>query len=310
MRVCAQKGLPARGADLVASPYTAVIGDLADPSIATAAAEGASAIIHTATLHKPHVATHSRQTFVDTNITGTLNLLEAAKEAGIPFVFCSTTSAFGAALSPENGAPAAWITEEVRSVPKNIYGVTKTAAEDLCHLFARRFDVPVVILRLSRFFPEPDDDPQKRQSYPDHVSKLSEFAFRRIGLEDAVSACLKSVEAAPRFGFGRYIISAATPFRREDTSALRDDAPGVLANRLPKVAELMRDNGWPFFQTIDRVYDSQAAQRDLGWMPKQSIAYQLERLLQGQSVLGDLADTVGRKGYHGDRFEDGLYPVA
>jgi UDP-glucose 4-epimerase len=39
-------------------------------------------VIHTATLHKPHVATHAYQDFIDTNITGTLNLLEEAKRQG------------------------------------------------------------------------------------------------------------------------------------------------------------------------------------------------------------------------------------
>ena len=53
------------------------------------------------------------------------------------FVFTSTTSAFGRALTPPPGAPAAWITEDVAPVPRNIYGVTKTAAEDLCELVHR-----------------------------------------------------------------------------------------------------------------------------------------------------------------------------
>ena len=70
-------------------------------------------VYHAATLHKPHVATHSRQDFVDTNITGTLNLLEEAVSAGVEaFVFTSTTSVFGDALTPPPGAPAAWVTEE------------------------------------------------------------------------------------------------------------------------------------------------------------------------------------------------------
>jgi UDP-glucose 4-epimerase len=91
--------------------------------------QGVDAVLHTATLHKPHVVTHSRQEFVDTNITGTLNLLEEAASAGVAsFVFTSTTSAFGGALTPPPGAPAAWVTEDVRPVPRNIYGVTKTAA--------------------------------------------------------------------------------------------------------------------------------------------------------------------------------------
>ena len=68
--------------------------------------EGVRAVYHAATLHKPHVATHSRQDFVDTNITGTLNLLEEAVAAGVEaFVFTSTTSVFGDALTPPPGLP-------------------------------------------------------------------------------------------------------------------------------------------------------------------------------------------------------------
>ena len=75
---------------------------------------GMDAVIHTATLHKPHVATHARQDFVDTNITGTLSLLEEARDAQIgTFVFTSTTSVFGRALTPSRGEPAAWITEDI-----------------------------------------------------------------------------------------------------------------------------------------------------------------------------------------------------
>src|SRR3546814_10654824 len=93
---------------------------------------GVATVYHAATLHKPHVATHSRQDFVDTNITGTLNLLEEAVDAGVgAFVFISTTSVFGNALTPPAGAPAAWVTEEVAPIPKNIYGVTKAAAEEI-----------------------------------------------------------------------------------------------------------------------------------------------------------------------------------
>ena len=105
---------------------------------------GVHTVLHAATLHKPHVATHSRQEFVDTNITGTLNLLEEAVAAGVQaFVFTSTTSVFGDALIPPAGAPAAWITEDVTPVPKNIYGVTKAAAEDLCQLFHRNHGLAV-----------------------------------------------------------------------------------------------------------------------------------------------------------------------
>src|SRR5579859_2698809 len=124
--------------DILASPHVTHVGSIADRGFVSPAMAGVQAVFHAATLHKPHVATHSRQDFVDTNVTGTLGLLEAATAAGVEgFVFTSTTSVFGDALTPPAGAPAAWITEAVVPVPKNIYGVTKAAAEDLCQLFHR-----------------------------------------------------------------------------------------------------------------------------------------------------------------------------
>src|SRR5262245_45254752 len=114
------------GLDRLASPYTAHVGSINDRELVRHCLRGADAVIHTATLHKPHVATHSRQEFVDTNVTGTLNLLEESAAAGVTsFIYTSTTSAFGRALTPPPGAPAAWITEDVVPVPRNIYGVTK-----------------------------------------------------------------------------------------------------------------------------------------------------------------------------------------
>jgi UDP-glucose 4-epimerase len=109
------------GLDVLASPYTHVMGSIADRSVVKNCMAGVHAVLHTATLHKPHVATHSKQDFVDTNITGTLNLLEESALAGVQaFVFTSTTSAFGRALNPMADEPAAWITEDVVPLPIEI----------------------------------------------------------------------------------------------------------------------------------------------------------------------------------------------
>ena len=96
---------------------------------------GASRPCHTATL-QAHVAAHSRQDFVDVNLTGTLNLLE---EAAQPATFVYTHPACSAMRWCHRLASRRrWITS-VTAVPKNIYGVTKAAAEDLCQLFAQSF---------------------------------------------------------------------------------------------------------------------------------------------------------------------------
>ena len=201
------------GLDMVASPFTSNVGSIANRSHVKRYMQGVDAVLHTATLHKPHLATHSRQDFVDTNITGMLNLLEEAAAVGVTaFVFTSTTSAFGAALTPPGGAPAVWVTEDARPVPRNIYGVTKTAAEDLCELFYREHGLACLILRTSRFFPEEDDHPATRQAYADDNIKANEYLYRRVNLEDVANAHLLALEKAPSIGFGRYIISATTPF--------------------------------------------------------------------------------------------------
>jgi UDP-glucose 4-epimerase len=94
------------GLDIVASPFTGNVGSITDRDVVRQCVCGADAVIHTATLHKPHVVTHARETFVDTNVTGTLTVLEEVAAAGVgAFVFASTTSAFGGALTPPPGAP-------------------------------------------------------------------------------------------------------------------------------------------------------------------------------------------------------------
>ena len=109
------------GLDVQPSPFTDIVGSIADAAVVAKAMQGVDGVLHTATLHKPHVVTHSRREFVDTNIVGTLTLLDAAVVAGITaFIYTSTTSVFGRALTPGAGEPTAWITEAVAPIPKNI----------------------------------------------------------------------------------------------------------------------------------------------------------------------------------------------
>jgi nucleoside-diphosphate-sugar epimerase len=260
---------------------------------------GVDAVVHAATLHKPHVESHPRTEFVDTNITGTLNLLEEAVAAGASrFVFTSTTSTFGRALAPAAGEPAAWIDEDVRPVPRNVYGATKVAAEDLCELVHRDHGLPVLILRTSRFFPEGDDRDEVRNSYEDLNLKVNELLYRRVDLADVVAAHQLALERAPELGFGRYIVSAPTPFTPADCAALRADAASVVRRRVPSYEEVYAQRGWRMFDSIERVYDSARAQADLGWSPRYDFARAIELLAAGEDPRSPLARSVGAKGYH------------
>lgn len=287
------------GVDILPSPFTSAVGSVADPAFVERHVKGAEAVIHTATLHKPHVATHARQAFVDTNVTGTLTLLEAAVRArtGV-FLFTSTTSTFGDALVPPKGAPAAWITEDVAPVPKNIYGVTKTAAEDLCALFHRNEGLPCLILRTSRFFPEADDDEAARQAFEDGNLKANEYLYRRVEIEDAVAAHLCALERARSIGFGRYIVSATTPFAPSDMAELRADAPSVVRRYFPAYEAEYARRGWRMARSIDRVYVNERARRDLGFRPRYDFEYVLSRLRAGEEPRSALAREIGAKGYH------------
>jgi UDP-glucose 4-epimerase len=298
------------GVDIVPSDFTNLVGSIVDRDCIKRCLKGVDAVLHTATLHKPHVITHGRQSFVDTNITGTLNLLEEAVSAGVgAFVFTSTTSAFGGALTPPAEAPAAWVTEEVTPVPRNIYGVTKTAAEDLCELFHRNHGLACLVLRTSRFFAEEDDRKETRESYEDSNVKANEFLYRRVDIEDVVGAHLLALEKAPSIGFGRYIISATTPFTRDDALDLRANAPLVLKRRVPEYEAEYARRSWRMFPSLERVYVNERARNELGWRPQYDFGYVLARLRAGADPRSPLSRAVGSKGYHAGNFTEGPYPI-
>jgi len=293
------------GVDILPSTYTTHVGTISDRSFVKECMRGVDVIYHTATLHKPHVATHSKQDFIDTNITGTLNLLEEAVTAHVKaFIFTSTTSVFGDTLVPPEGAPAIWITEDVIPTPKNIYGVTKLAAEDLCQLFHRNHGLSVLILRTSRFFPEDDDSVSMCESYSSDNLKAIEFLYRRVEVGDVVSAHLIAATKASQIGFGKYIISATTPFDRKDTSALRSDAAAVLLQYIPTYRDVFETKQWKMMPSIDRVYCNAKARKELGWEPVYSFAHVLSVLERGGDVSSALATAIGCKYYHRKTNED------
>jgi UDP-glucose 4-epimerase len=296
------------GLDMVASPETDAVGSIVDPAFVRRSLAGVDAVIHTATLHKPHICSHSPSAFVDTNVSGTLNMLEAAVDSGVrAFVFTSSTRAFGGALSPASGSRAVWVDEEVVSVPRNIYGVTKTAAEDLCELFSRDRKLPCLVLRTSRFFAEPDDRDEIRASFDDLNMKVNELLYRRVELEDVVTAHRLALERAPAIGFGRYVVSATTPFRQDDLADLRTDAIRVVRRLFPEFESIYAERGWAMLPEVDRVYVNALARRDLGWKPRYDFGYALERLRTGHDPRSPLARTIGAKGYHSQT--TGVYTV-
>jgi UDP-glucose 4-epimerase len=304
------QGAETIGLDIQASPTTDLVGSIVNPQLVKLAMTGVDCIFHTATLHKPHIVTHSKQDFIDTNVSGTLCLLEAAVAAqASAFVFTSTTSVFGDALRPPLGAPAAWISEAVVPQPKNIYGLTKIAAENLCLIISRQSPLKAIALRTSRFFPEEDDDKVKRQHYSDQNIKALEYLYRRVELADVVDAHLKAAKQAKNLSFAPYIISATSPFLEEDLAVLNADAEAVINRRVPELAAKFKQFGWSVFPQIERVYVNAAARRDLGWTPRYDINRILAEVVDGRLPKSVISQQIGSKGYHDEVFSEGPFPV-
>ncbi|MEJ2871119.1 NAD(P)-dependent oxidoreductase [Actinomycetospora sp. OC33-EN08] len=298
VRVLREQGDEVVGLDLLASPWTDVRASITDRAALGAACAGVDHVLHTATLHKPHVGSHPRQAFVDTNVSGTLAVLEAARDAGArSVVVTSSTSAFGRVLSPEPGGPAVWVTEDVPHRVRNVYGATKTAAEDLAELAAGD-GLPVVVLRTSRFFPEADDDADRRAGFVDAALKAQEYLYRRVDVEDVVDVHLRAAAQAPRLGFARYVVSATTPFTPDEAAALGADAPAVVRAHFPDETRAFDERGWALLPRLDRVYDNTRARAELGWVPRHDFVTAARRALDDGDPRSDLARTIGAKGYH------------
>jgi UDP-glucose 4-epimerase len=219
------------------------------------------------------------------SILGTLNLLEAAIHHNIHrFIFTSTTSVFGKALVPSaDHESTTWITESVIPIPKNIYGITKLCAENLCKLYhdLHASKLSCLILRTSRFFPEEDDEPNQLNSFKmsDENLKYNEYLHRRVHIHDVVTAHLQADTAAQHIGYGIYIISSTSPFSPSDAHHLRSSPADIVEKYYPEYREIYEKKDWKM-SPLDRVYVNERAREELGWNPQ----YDYKRMLSSLSI--------------------------
>lgn len=116
-------------------------GDIRDPNRVKSAMAGCDAVLHLAALIAIPYSYHSPDSYVDTNIKGTLNVLQAAKEFNVKrIVHTSTSEVYGSAKFVP-------ITEDHPLQGQSPYAATKIAADQLAFSFYASFDLPVVIVR-------------------------------------------------------------------------------------------------------------------------------------------------------------------
>lgn len=274
------------GLDIAPGADTHVIGSVADGALVSRlfAEQSFDSVVHAGALHKPDIVRYPRQAFVDANVTGTLNLLEAAVAySASRFVFTSTTSLMiTRAIREETSEESVWLDEASGPLtPRNIYGVTKRAGEELCRLIQTDHGLSTIVLRTARFFPEEDDT---HRTLSGENMKANEFLNRRLTVEDCALAHLVALDKAEEVGFGLYLVAAPTPFDRSEVAALKTNAPAVIARHFPDAAALYAKRGWSLPKSIGRVYDASAIERDLGFRCETDFASVLTALCDGRPL--------------------------
>jgi UDP-glucose 4-epimerase len=252
------------GWDRRPAPGVDVVADLGDARRVAQALEGMDAVLHCAALHAPHVGQRDDAEFDRINVRATVALWHAAREAGVQrFIFTSTTALYGG--EPHRLGRAAWLTEDTPARPRSIYHRTKLAAEDALRDAAARGGPPVTVLRMSRCFPEP-------------ASLMAVYRLHRgIDVRDVAEAHALALASDAPEPWRCFIVSGATPFLPSDAERLWRDAPALLRERAPALAEAFARRGWPLPRSIDRVYVPEAAMRTLRWQPRHGWAAVLDQ---------------------------------
>jgi nucleoside-diphosphate-sugar epimerase len=219
------------------------------------AARGAAGIFHTAALHGIHLESHSATDFMQVNVLGTCNVLEAATLESVPRVVHSSTSGvFGSGAAPgPDGFPRA-LTESTPQLPLDHYGNSKVLCEELCGFYARARGLSVVALRYGGV----------RQL----IERLTSFDLKFAlsgGITDADDAVTANLHAMERLGSLELPAYNVLPTTLFDTASLRtagDDLRGALLARLP----WLPPDRLP--QEVPRpsiLHDAAVTERDLGF---------------------------------------------
>jgi len=242
------------GIDLSPSSATTIIGNICDYDTLLKAFQNINIVFHSAALHAPHVGIKSEKEFYKVNVQATENICKAAIECGVSqIVFTSTTALYGYANLGKS--EATWINEQTNPEPRTVYHQTKLNAENILTEYAST-DLTVRIIRMSRCFPE-------------SVQKMAVYRLHRgVDYRDVADAHILASEISQLKTLDTYVISGNSPFLKSELRELVENPEAVIRERHPQLAREFDIRQWNFPKTIDRVYDSSYAMRELGWQSK------------------------------------------
>lgn len=251
-------------ADDVRGRFEVVEGDIRDPDFMRTIAKGYDIILHLAALISIPFSYRSPAAFIDTNVTGTLNILQAARDAGASRVVCTSTSeVYGTARQVP-------ITEEHPLDAQSPYAATKIAADQMALSFHRSFGTPVVVLRpFNTFGPRQS----ARAVIPTIITQIASGA-RSISLGSlhptrdfsfAADTARGFIHAAVAENVVGEVINTGSGFEISigDTAALIAEVMNVEIE-VKQAGERVR----PENSEVERLFASIAkAERLLGWTP-------------------------------------------
>lgn len=249
----------------VKGQFEVFAGDIRDPHGVKEAMKGCDAVLHLAALIAIPYSYHSPDTYVDTNIKGTLNVLQAARELGVKRVIhTSTSEVYGTARFVP-------ITEEHPLQGQSPYSATKIAADQLAYSFYASFGLPVVIARpFNTYGPRqsaraviPTIITQiangQRQIKLGAVSPTRDFNY----VADTVAGFIAALESDRGFG---EVINLGSNFE----ISIGDTAHAI-AEVMGTSIEIITDEQRlrPEKSEVERLWASNAKARELlGWQPK------------------------------------------
>ncbi len=238
------------------TPYECVRGDVRAADDVLRAANGVDVIVHTAAIHGIHLGKHSTRDFYDLNLTGTLNVWQAAVAVGVRAVVFSST--MGVYKSHNAAGQGGALGEDVRLRPGDVYGWTKLAGEELCQLFGRTHGIPSVGLRFGMFVPEP------------FFRYGIRLLYGGVDTADVAASVMAAVRALTEGSvlWKAFNVGSPVPFTVDDGAELRRDPLAVVDRYWPGARALLQDRGVESLQPITEFYPMQAIGRQLGFRPR------------------------------------------
>lgn len=254
-----------------------VSGDIRNYDSVKKALEGADLVFHLAALIGIPYSYQTPDSYVDTNVKGTLNVLQAARELKVRKVICASTSEiYGTAQFIP-------ITEKHPINPQSPYAASKAAADFMALSFYRSFSAPVSIARLFNAY---GPRQSARAVIPTIITQILSGAKNiKLGFIDSVrdfTFVKDTVDGLLKEGESNQGVGEIINFGSNNEITIRD-LVGLIAKLLGKkisiVAVKMRKR--PIESEVRRlVADSSKAKKILGWSPKHTLESGLQETIK------------------------------